>query len=240
MVRRPNALDRALQRWQHRWETDRQFRAVWSGVAGLLIVVGLCTCMGTVSTIVSTTVAGIAGASSGGPKASLGTPESGASQVSAAQTFPTFTSAAAPQSNAPPVGTIPASQTPMPTATAAPTPTDVPSPTPCIVNCGGGGGGGGGGGTVTGFPTPTVWTGGTSAKFTVHTSAPNVGLAIVITFPGGKTFLDENGEQTDGSGNYVSNVSVPSGISAGKADVWIQANFSGTVVNKHIKVDCLP
>ena len=67
MLRRPSVLDRMLQRWQHRWETDRQFRAAWSGVAGLLIVVSLCACLGTVSTLVSTTIAGFTGAN-GNPR----------------------------------------------------------------------------------------------------------------------------------------------------------------------------
>ncbi len=240
MLRRPSVLDRTLQRWQHRWETDRQFRAAWSGVAGLVIIVALCACMGTVSTLVSATISGLAGASSGSPKASIGTPDTNTGQIGAAQSFPTFTSQALPQPSYPPVDKIPNSKTPLPTATAAPTPTDPPTATPCISNCGGGGGGGGGGGTVTGTPSPTVWNGGKSVHFTVHTSAPNVGLALIITFPGGGTVLDENGEQSDSNGNYTSSFKTPSGISAGKADVYIQAYFNGTLVNQHIPVDCLP
>jgi hypothetical protein len=244
MLRRPSVLDRTLQQWQHRWETNPQFRAAWSGVAGLVIVLSLCACLGTVSTLVSRTVAGFTGAS-GSSQTSSGTPDTSTGQIGAAQSFPTFTSPPLPPPSIPAAGKIPNSQTPFPSPTAQPTPTDGPTATPCAPDCGGGGGGGGGG-VVTGFPTPTVWTGGTSVHFTVHTSlhngqpAPNVGLALIITFPGGGTFLDENGEQTDGSGNYTSSINVPNGIKSGKADVYIQANFSGTVVSQHIKVDCLP
>jgi hypothetical protein len=197
--------------------------------------------MGAVSTLVSATVSGLA-AASGSSKASIGTPDTSAGQISAAQSFPTFTSQPLPQPSIPAAGKIPNSQTPLPTVTL----TDRPTATPCTGNCGGGGGGGGGGGTITGVPAPTVWTGGASVHFTVHTSlrngrpAPNVGLALIITFPDGQTVLDENGAQTDGSGNYTSSFKDPDNTKAGKADVYIQANFSGTVVSQHIKVDCLP
>src|SRR5215813_5587635 len=86
-----NPLDRIIQRWQHQWETNRQFRAAWSGVAGLLIVVGLCACMGTVSTVVSAAVAGLPRANSNASQLAAQGQSSGG-QVSAAQSFPTFTS----------------------------------------------------------------------------------------------------------------------------------------------------
>src|SRR5262249_14217227 len=180
---------------------------------------------------------GLAGAAPGSSKATTGTPDANG-QVGAAQAFPTFTSQPLPPSAIPPLGTIPHSQTPLPTATARPTPTHEP----CQGNCAGGGSTAA---SVSGYPTPIIWNGGKSVTFTVHTSlpngqpAPNVGVALIITFPGGGTFLDETGAQTDASGNYVSSINVPGGIRAGRADVFIQANFSGTVVRQHIKVECM-
>jgi len=99
--------------------------------------------------------------------------------------------------------------------------------------------------TVTGYATPSPCIAGSACSFTVHTSIaganmPGVGLAIVITFPGGAgTYLDENGEMTDGSGNYTSHFTVPGGASAANADVWIQAHYNGmTNANIHIPMPC--
>ncbi len=60
-MRRPSWLDAMLERFQHSWETNPQFRAIWSGGAGLVIIVGLCAVLG-----VSATFANAIGGSFGG------------------------------------------------------------------------------------------------------------------------------------------------------------------------------
>ena len=74
----------------------------------------------------------------------------------------------------------------------------------------------------------------------MHSSPGGVGLAIIISFPGGGTYLDENGEMTDGSGNYTSHFTVPGGTSAGTADVYIQAYYNGVNKDFHFGVTCTP
>ena len=248
MMRRPqragsriNALDRMIHRFQDRWETDRQFRATLSGVLGIVMIVALCSCMGVVTTVANSALAGVSAArNADGPSQNVNT---GTGQINAQPTFPTATVPPWPQSGPPTYGVIPSSQTPLPSPTLEPTATALPTATPCQTNCGGGGGGGGGGGfgaTVTGSGSPATWKAGSAASFTVHSDPGGVGLAIIISFPGGGTYLDENGEQTDGSGNYTSHFSVPGGTSAGNADVYIQAYYNGVKKDIHFYVPCQP
>ena len=141
MMRRPNragsrinALDRMIHRFQDRWETDRQFRAMFSGVLGLVMIVALCSCMGVVTTVANSALAGVnAARNTDGPSGNTNT---GTGQIQAVPTFPTATVPPWPQSGPPTYSIIPNSQTPVPSATVPPTAT--PQPT----QSGGGGGGG--------------------------------------------------------------------------------------------------
>ncbi len=200
VMRRRSGLDRLIFRFQDRWETDRQFRATMSGVLGLVMVIALCSCMGVVTTVANNTFANVSAARNVGVSNAQNA-NTGIGQIKGVPTFPTATVAPWQQSGVPTYNTIPDSQTPLPSPTEAPTATAQPT-VPCTGNCGGGGGGGGGGTwnvAVTGYPTPATLIHGSAGSFTVHTSiagvnTPGVGLAIVITFPGGGTYLDENGE----------------------------------------------
>lgn len=210
---------------------------------GLVMIIAICSCLGVVTTVANNTFASVSAARNAGiNNSSQQNADTGIGQVKGVPTFPIATVPTLQQSGTPTFSIIPNSQTPEPSPTPLPTATPLPTDTPCVTNCGGGGGGGGGGGwtvTVTGYATPATWVAGAAGSYTVHTSAPGVGLAIVITFPGGGTFLDENGEMTDGSGNYTSHFTVPGGISAGNADVWIQAYYNGiTNTSFHFPVPC--
>lgn len=242
--RRRSGLDRLIYRFQDRWETDRQFRAMVSGVLGLVMIIALCSCMGVVTTIANNTVASVNAARNVGVANSQNA-DTGIGQIKGVPTFPTATAPSWQPGSSPSAGVIPDSQTPLPSPTSPPTATAGPTATPCQTNCGGGGGGGGTWlVTVTGYGTPSPCIAGSACSFTVHTSiagvnTPGVGLAIVITFPGGGTYLDENGEMTNGSGNYTAHFTVPGGASAGNADVWIQAHYNGMTNDSfHLPMAC--
>ncbi|HEU5349189.1 MAG TPA: hypothetical protein VFU63_11315 [Ktedonobacterales bacterium] len=241
-MRRRSGLDRLLFRFQDRWETDHQFRAMVSGVLGLVMIVALCSCMGVVTTVANNAFANVSASRSAGTSSNTPNADTGIGQIKAQPTFPTATVAPWPQSGPPTYSIIPNSQTPVPSPTDLPTATPLPSPTPCVTNCGGGGGGGGTfSATVTGSPSPATWVAGSAASFTVHSSPGGVGLAIIISFPGGGTYLDENGEMTDaGTGNYTSRFTVPGGTSAGTADVYVQAYYNGIKKDFHFGVVCAP
>ena len=243
VMRRRSGLDRLIFRFQDRWETNRQFRAMLSGLLGLVMIVALCSCMGVVTTVANSTFANVSAARNAGASTTTQNNDTGIGQIKGIPTFPTSTVPPWQQSGPPTYGVIPDSQTPVPSPTAQPSPTDPPTATPCASNCGGGGGGGGGGfgATVTGAPTPAVWKAGTAAAFTVTSHPGGVGLAIIITFPGGATVLDENGETTDPTtGLYTSHFTVPGGTSAGNADVWVQAYYNGVKQDFHFGVVCQP
>jgi hypothetical protein len=50
-------LDQLVDRFRHRWETDRQYRAAASGVLGLVVLIALCSCAGIVSSATSRVLA---------------------------------------------------------------------------------------------------------------------------------------------------------------------------------------
>jgi len=243
-MRRRSGLDRLIYRFQDRWETDRQFRAMVSGVLGLVTIIALCSCMGVVTTIANNTVASV-NASRNVGVANSQNADTGIGQIQGVPTFPTATVPAWQPGSSPSADVIPDSQTPLPSPTPLPTGTALPTATPCQTNCGGGGGGGGGGSfdaTVGGIPNPATWTAGNSASFTVTSSPGGVGLAIIITFPNsGFTVLDENGHMTDTSGNYTTKpFTVPSASTSGKAKVYIQAYYNGVEKDFNFFVPCQP
>ena len=124
-----NALDRWLQRFQHRWETDPRWRAAMSAALALVAVVGLCVTVFGIANATAGVLGGLGVLTNTAPQ-SGGNPDTGAQLVNGTTQFPTPTQSWA-VGTAPAVGTIADSQTPQPTPTPAPT----PSPTPCVSNC---------------------------------------------------------------------------------------------------------
>jgi hypothetical protein len=229
-MRRLSWLDSLVYGFQHRWETNPQYRAAVSGVVGLLTILMLCACLGVLTTVANATLAGFGAGSSGGVLVSSDT---GTGKLAAGQKFPTATPPNVPPGSLAGGSPIPDSQTPKPGPTEAPTPTDTPTATPCTSNCGGGGGGGGGGcdGSVTGSWSPSTWRAGQVAYVNVHTTCPNIGINIIVNYAGGGTQLNGGSGMTDGSGNYSWQVSNPSnvvlpGCTRGTtAHVVVQAGF---------------
>jgi hypothetical protein len=82
--------------------------------------------------------------------------------------------------------------------------------------------------------------------FTVHatnasTGQPqaNVKVAIIYTWAGGATFLDEKpSNQTDSNGNYVSHPTVGGCVSSKQFDVYVMTFWGGTKKDSHFFVTC--
>jgi hypothetical protein len=211
-------------------------------VLGLLMIIALCSCMGVVTTIANNTVASVNAARNVGVANSQNA-DTGIGQIKGVPTFPTATAPSWQPGSSPSAGVIPDSQTPLPSPTSPPTATAGPTATPCQTNCGGGGGGGGGsfGATLSGSASPVPWKAGAAGSYTLHSSPGGVNLAIIITFPGGGTVLDENPNNiTDGSGNFTSHFTVPGGTTAGTADVYVQAYYDGVKKDFHFPAACQP
>ena len=221
--------------FQHRWETDRQFRAALSGALALVLLLSLCLCLGVATTFANMELANFGNA--GQSASNGGSLNTGTGPLSGSQPIPTNTIASWPSPNVPAVSPNPNSQTPPPSPTPSPTPTDPPTSTPCTSNCGGGGGGGGGGTVTASAWSPNPWQPGGSGSVTLHTSSPNIQLLIFsVQYPGGSAIVVNVFGQTDGSGNYVYNVSVPGGVGSGNVDIYIKANFPGGLVQAHVFV----
>jgi hypothetical protein len=226
-------LDQMVYRFQHRWETSAQYRATTAGVVGLVVLVAMCTCTGAMATAANAALSSIGlGGSAAGPDSA----NTGTQQLRAQDAFPTFTIPAYTPV-ALPVGTIPDSQTPAPTPTTPPTPTPLPTPTPCQTGCGGGGGGGPSG-TVTASTTPNPWHNGQTYTVSVHTSAPNIPINLIISFANGVTQLNNGTGLTDGSGNYSYNNTAAA--SYGTAHVLVEAGFPGGTAYANLYVPCTP
>jgi len=227
-------IDDFLERFQHRWEMNPQYRAAMSGVLGLVFLITICGCVGAVS-ISATSVLhamGIGVTANDGPNQTNGT----GSDIKGVATFP-LTTVTPPQPGSIPYATIPVSATQVPTATPSPTPTDTPTATPCVSNCGGGGGGGG---TVSGYAqydSTGKWHSNESVTFVIQTSQPNTGVSVVITWPGGVTSLFQPLGTTDGSGTYVKGWTTIGGLSNGTAHATITAQ-SGALGS--FDIQCAP
>src|SRR5579872_2831001 len=210
-IRRPSWLDQWVYRFQHRWETNPQYRAAVSGVCGLVLIVLMCSCTGILATVTNAAFAG-AGGSNGGS----GNTNTGAATVQAQATFPTMTIPPYTVSTIP-AGNIPNSQTPPPGPTA--TPTDLPA-TPTDTPGGGGGppgtcSGTSGGGTWQFSPCPQ--THGQSGTLIIQDSAyPNRTVNIVLSFGqcSGNAqctilITPDKGYHLDGSGYLAFSYTVP-------------------------------
>jgi hypothetical protein len=164
-------LDVLVYRFQHRWETNSQFRAAATGLIGLIVVIGMCSCMGVTGAVANRVLAGT-GSGPGIPNLDTGT-----GKLAAATAFPTYTVPASAPGAVPPVGPIPNSQTPAPgpTATDTPppaTPTDTPGPGgPLPTTCSGGSHGG----SWSFSPCPVVH----GQTVTLTISAPGMGNSAV-------------------------------------------------------------
>ena len=173
-----NPLDHLIHRFQHRWETNPQFRAAMSGVLGLSLIIFLCVGVAGVNAAATRVLAAVGFGSGGGNQANL---DPGGQIVNGNWTFytptvPDWKGGATPGSN--PIGN---SQTPQPSPTPTATPPDAPTKTPCAGNCGGGGGGKG---TLSVSFSPATWKNGdTTRTITFVASSPNVGLNVIISGP---------------------------------------------------------
>lgn len=221
-MRRDSWLDRIVYSFQHRWETNAQYRAAVSGVVGLLLIIAMCSCTGIVSAMASGALAsvGLGNTSAATGNQGSGTLNTGTNPLTGAKQFAIPTQVWTP-GVVPPASPLPNSQTPAPTPTPAPTATDTPTPPPCISNCGGGGGGGYSV-TVTASTSPTTWIAGQSATIYIHTSVPNDAVGFLVSGHNGGLVPQQPGEATDASGNFSTQITVPS--CQGYADVVIYAD----------------
>ncbi|MEO7003648.1 MAG: hypothetical protein ABI068_17605 [Ktedonobacterales bacterium] len=138
---RRNPLDPIIYNFQHRWETDRQFRAAFSAITAVITVVLLCACVGVASTLATSAIA----SATGGSSSSGGSLDTGTGHLSGNQPIPTNTVAPWNAPSFPQASPNPNSQTPPPSPSAGPSPTDTPAggpgPIPTVTTCGGGGSG---------------------------------------------------------------------------------------------------
>lgn len=225
-MRRLSALDHIVQNFQHNWETNPQFRAVWSGGLGIAIVVMLCACLGvafTFSNSIATSLSGTTTSSNDSYVPPSGTAKAGS--VDNTLTFPTQTPGQVNSAQVPQAQLIPPSLTPQPTPTQPPTPTPLPTSPP---GSGGNGGGGGGGCgncsvTVTGYTLKA----GTAGTVNVHTSNPNAQVNIFVKSP---WYAPQNTGSTDGSGDGTISIgTVPGSCAAGTTvSLWIVSSNSGS------------
>ncbi len=234
-----------VQEFQHNWETNPQFRALWSGGLGLIIVIVLCACLGVAFTFAGSVAGRLSGTDTG---QAFGPQPNGTVRAGSGDSNITFPTATVPPWAPPliPIGRpIPPSQTPQPTPTALPTPTPLPT------QPGGPGGGGGGGGgcnnctvTITSTnPSPIVQ--GQAVSVVIHTGQPNVPIEINIRWQTGG-FVPFNGGAvytTNGNGDYTLNTTVPAGgCNNGSNDTinfWISAGFSSGTVAPTISEKCV-
>jgi hypothetical protein len=165
-MRRPTWLDQIVYSFQHRWETNPQFRAMASGLVGLMVILIMCSCVGVLNSTADSALAAI-GLGGTGNAGVQGTPNTGTNQANGYQPIPTPT-VIYPTGVVPPQVTVPQSQTPPPGPTATSTPAASDTPTP-------GGGGGGGGGSCTGNGG-----GGTSWSFS-NVCPPIHGQSVTFT-----------------------------------------------------------
>ncbi len=239
-----NPLDGAIQRFQHQWETNRQFRATWSGVLALLMIVLLCSSVGVVGAVATRALAAAGLGTGSGTAATTASAPAGPGNATAggqtADTFPTPTSTPGNPGQVPPASPIPDSLTPVPSPTGQPTATPAPTAAATATNGGGGGSGqpqvcsgGLGNGTWRLNPCPVVH----GQSGTLSISDPGDAgkqLNIVLSFSSSPNCTDCTILQTpspsnalDGGGNYTLSFTVPSDVPVGSGPVSGMINVSG-------------
>src|SRR5579862_857172 len=240
-MRRQNPLDRYVHSFQHRWETDRQFRAALSGVLALVMVIGLCSCVGVATAFTNVTLANFSALRSSGG-ANTQTLNTGSHAYTVPTSFPTATVPPWAPQVSPNASPIPNSKTPQPSP--SPSPTDSPTPsgggggptaTPCTGNCGGGGGNDT---LVSTGHSPSTWKAGQQASISFHASEGDVGLVFIINFPGSGSYIDGTPYTTDSKCDFTYTITVPAGVTAGTADIYVQAHYSDGVSTFHFYVPC--
>jgi hypothetical protein len=228
-------LERAIRRFQDRWETNRQFRAMASGVIGLVMIVALCSCMGVVTTLANSALAGFSAARDSG---TAGNTNTGTGLINGVPTFPTSTVPAWQEGGVPPYSVIPNSQTPVPG------PTQPPTATP---NSGGPGGPGGpttcngGHRQSTWALTPCPQVHGQSGTLTISSPA-NAGasLNIVLSFGCNSCtllFTPQQGYKLDGAGNATINYMVPAAAANSQVPISGMINITN---GSTLSIDAAP
>lgn len=203
-VRQVSWLDGFVRRFEHRWQTNAQYRAAVSGVVALVFLLVICSCAGVTSTIANSVLASGSGPSSGQHG------NTGTGNLASSTAHPTYTLPPATYAGVPGISPIASSQTPPP---GLPTPTDVPTPTDTPTPGGGPGipttcNGGNNGGTWAFSPCPLVH----GQGFTLNVSAPGLGgrgLYIVIDFSAAQSCAIVFNAALDGNGNYSYSNTVP-------------------------------
>jgi hypothetical protein len=201
-----NPLDHTIHRFQHRWETDRQFRAAMSGVFGLLLIVVLCAGVSTLD-MAATRVLAAVGINAAAPNAPSQINKDTGLVITGNQpintpTVPTWSVPIIPQASP-----LASSGTPAPSPTPSPTPTDVPTHGTCTSNCGGAPTV-----VVTAYTIPSNWKTGLPATIYFHTASakdgsvvPNDGINAFIHWSNGAQWLSASdscaAKATDANGN---------------------------------------
>jgi hypothetical protein len=200
-----------------------------SGVLGLVMIVALCACMGVVTTVANSALAGVAAVRNA--DGSSQNTNTGTGQINAQPTFPTATVPPWPQSGAPTYSIIPNSRTPVPSATVPPTAT--PQPTQS-----GGGGGGlpttcqGGQGRSTWQLTPCPQVAGQSGTLIIAAPRyPNATLNIVLSLASCDNctmlFTPAQGYTLDGAGNASITYTVPAEAAGSTVPISGMINIGG-------------
>ena len=223
-IRRPSWLDQWVYRFQHRWETNAQYRAAVSGVCGLVLIVLMCSCTGLLATVANASLAGLGGGGANGSgNSNTGTKQLGSQQSFPTSTIPPYTVATIPSGN------IPDSQTPPPGPTA--TPTDLPA-TPTDTPSGGGGppppttcNGGNGPGSWAFTPCPMVH--GQSVTLTVsYAKYAGHGMYVVVNFGTCNNCTWLLYPSLDSSGNWSYTGTVPAGAANSTVPVGGEININ--------------
>lgn len=242
-----NPLDHLIHRFQHRWETNPQFRAAMSGVLGLSLIIFLCVGVAGVNAAANRVLGAVGFGSAGGGQGNI---DPGGQIVNGNWTFYTPTVPDWKGGSTPGSSPINNSQTPQPSPTPTATPPDAATATPCKGNCGGGGGKG----TLRATYSPATWKNGdTSRSITFTASSPNAGLNIIITYPGVTILSASENPPCPASPYCVPRTSGPSGTitwvlglrpaglscSAGNTiHVVYSANLGGQVYGPDLFIPC--
>jgi hypothetical protein len=233
VVNRPSWLDYFVRRFQDRWETNPQYRAMVSGGVGLVLILTLCTCTG-VMTVVSNNALVSLGLASSGNGSNINS-NTGTNKLTGGSTFPTATFNTVPTGGATPIGSpIGNSTTPVPSTTVAPTEGADPTAAPTSGSnnsqfvCTGTADGV----TWTFNPCPLIV--GKSGSLTISAPAhPNAGTNIIVSFgacPKGDCTIDDppsGGFKTNASGVEVISFTVASDVQVGVAPVTGEIGISG-------------
>ena len=233
-MNRPSWLDYFVRRFQDRWETNPQYRAMVSGGVGLVLILTLCACTGVMSVVGSNALASL-GLGGGNGNNNINS-DTGTNKTTGELKFPTatFNSSQASLGGATPVGTaLGDSTTPVPNAT--PSPTEDANPTPTS------GGSDNSQFICTGTADGVTWTFspcplvvGEGGSLTISAPAyPNTGTNILVSFgfcPQGDCTVDDppsEGYKTNASGIEVISFTVAADVQVGVAPVTGQLGFAG-------------